>query len=46
MREVRNRIIQLQDHLGQAAGVDPLQDRYHAGYILACMDFLNVDFEE
>jgi hypothetical protein len=46
MLELRNRIVRLQDALGQSAGIDPLADRYKAGYIAACVDFLNIEYEE
>lgn len=46
MQGVRNNIVRLQDELGQVAGIDPLYDRYRVGYIMACMDLLNIDFEE
>lgn len=46
MLNLRNRVVQLQDRLGQEAGIDPRNDRYLSGYITACMDFLNVENEE
>jgi hypothetical protein len=32
--------------LQQEAGKDPLQDRFHTGYIAAINDLLNADLEE
>jgi len=46
MQDLRNRIVQCQDQLGQTAGLDSLRDRYLAGYIMACADVLNADIEE
>ena len=43
---LNNRISQLCTELGAVAGKDPLDDRFKAGYITACRDFLDVDLEE
>lgn len=36
----------LLDELAEQAGINPLQDRYHAGYIAAANDLLNTSAEE
>jgi hypothetical protein len=36
----------LQEELGQAAGINPLQDRFAAGYIAAVNDILNISLDD
>ena len=43
---LQSRINQLQEDLGNTAGVDPLQDRYRSGAIRAYKDLLEIEFEE
>lgn len=43
---LHNNISALCTELGSSAGVDPLEDRFKAGYILACRDVLEQQFEE
>jgi len=43
---LHNNISALCTDLGVTAGKDPLEDRFKAGYILACRDVLEQDFEE
>lgn len=40
---IKSRIIQLEQELGESAGVDPLHDRYRAGAIAAYKDFIFLD---
>lgn len=46
MLSIRNLIVELQNELGEKAGLDPARDRFLCGYILACQDFLKTDIEE
>ena len=43
---LHNNISSLCTELGVIAGKDPLEDRFKAGYILACRDVLDIQFEE
>jgi hypothetical protein len=36
----------LKEHLEKEAGLEPLQDRYHVGYIAAVNDLVNIHIEE
>jgi len=36
----------LREHLEKEAGLEPLTDRYNAGYIAAVNDLLNISVEE
>lgn len=40
-KHLRFRVEALKEELANSAGVDPLSDRYRAGYIRACLDFLD-----
>jgi hypothetical protein len=42
--EMRRRIALTLEGLGTDAGKDPLQDRYHSGYVQAYRDLLEIDF--
>lgn len=46
MDELTNRVRELQDELGNSAGVDPLFDRFKVGAINAYKDVLNISIEE
>jgi hypothetical protein len=46
MMHLEFRIKELQEILSESAGIDPLADRYKAGYIRACKDILDIDIEE
>lgn len=46
MLEVRNNIVRCLDELGQTAGENSARDRFLAGYIAACKDFLDIQPEE
>lgn len=46
MRGFHERIKQLEYELGQAAGLNSLDDRYKAGAIAAYSDILNVEHED
>lgn len=43
---LHNNIQRLCEDLGASAGLDPLSDRFKAGYITACRDTLDVDFAD
>lgn len=40
------RVEEILERLGNVAGEEPLQDRYHAGYIAGVRDFLNANMED
>ena len=42
---VKDRVDGIKEELAASAGVDPLQDRFKAGYLQACRDFLDVELE-
>lgn len=46
MQGLRNTSEGLTETLQSEAGKDSLQDRYHAGYIAAVKDILNIRVEE
>lgn len=37
---------EIKDRVALEAGLDPLQDRFHAGYMAAYRDFYLIDFTE
>lgn len=44
--EIQRRVSDLKDELAASAGKDPLYDRFRAGYLQACKDFLDIELEE
>jgi len=44
--QLTQRITELQEILGDRAGVDPVQDREYVGAIKAYRDLLNTEYEE
>lgn len=45
-QNLQERADALKEILGEAAGLNPLQDRYHAGYIAAVNDILLAQFQD
>lgn len=46
MEVIQNRIDQLREELGDAAGNDPLSDRFKVGAIQAYYDLIRIQFDE
>jgi hypothetical protein len=44
-RQLQRRIVDLQDMLGESAGVDPRQDAVYVGAIKAYKDLITIDYD-